>query len=406
MDFKNKYLYNIRIFIIYLIFSSIINFSVFISLSAKNYDRLLKKKNTEIQKIEKRLNKLQKKRDKLIKTERDILNKIKRLDEEIDLYIELINKLEEKNELLISQIDSLKESYQSKEIEYTDYVRELNKLLLYLYFYSKDKDRLNFYSVFDTTYYREIDRFFIYYNYLYKILKDIVETTHKEKQQLIEKEIILAQKYKQLEETKLEYLQKRQELKLLREKRNQEVKKIKNKRLKLELQLKELQREKKEIENIITILIKQKEKQKKLKSKVKTYSVKLLKGKRFFYPIYKPKIVRRFGRYYDKKYKVKILNKGIDITSKLTKSYKVFAARKGKIVKIGYFKNLKNYIIIEHEDGIYTFYSGLDKILVKENMKVTIKTPIGIMKTKGILHFELRVGRKAIDPIRYLKHRG
>lgn len=64
-------------------------------------------------------------------------------------------------------------------------------------------------------------------------------------------------------------------------------------------------------------------------------------------------------------------------------------------------------MIIEHGGDWATFYSHLDKILVKQGDMVEIGTVIGRVGRTGRatgnhLHFEMRKDRKALDPIAFL----
>jgi murein DD-endopeptidase MepM/ murein hydrolase activator NlpD len=62
-----------------------------------------------------------------------------------------------------------------------------------------------------------------------------------------------------------------------------------------------------------------------------------------------------------------------------------------------------NFILIAHEDGIETFYSHMDKVLVMKGRQVPKGGKIGAVGSTGVstgphLHFEIRRDGHAIDP--------
>ncbi len=95
-------------------------------------------------------------------------------------------------------------------------------------------------------------------------------------------------------------------------------------------------------------------------------------------------------------------HKGIDIAA--PKGNPVYAAAAGtvylaKYVRYGY----GNLIIIKHGESLSTYYGHLSKILVKKGQKVTRGALIGKVGSTGRstgphLHFEVRKGKKTLDP--------
>ena len=90
-------------------------------------------------------------------------------------------------------------------------------------------------------------------------------------------------------------------------------------------------------------------------------------------------------------------------------------AREGKVVSVGEDKNIYgNFILIDHGGQWQTLYAHLSKINVSKGDHIWENTAIGLSGgTKGEsgsgnsegphLHFEIRVGGKAIDPKPLLK---
>lgn len=120
----------------------------------------------------------------------------------------------------------------------------------------------------------------------------------------------------------------------------------------------------------------------------------------FIWPL-KGKVISYFG---DRKYHYR--NRGIDI--KAMGNRKVVAAKSGKVCFTA--ENVKGYgkiIIINHGDGLYSLYAYNDKIFVRKGQWVKQGEVIAIAGTTGkldipTLHFEIRRGYKAEDPLKYL----
>jgi murein DD-endopeptidase MepM/ murein hydrolase activator NlpD len=99
-------------------------------------------------------------------------------------------------------------------------------------------------------------------------------------------------------------------------------------------------------------------------------------------------------------------NDGINISAPIGTSVK--AGDKGIIAYAGNgIKGFGNLILIKHPDGYITAYAHLDKILVRKGQTVTRAEKIATVgKTGGVtapqLHFEVRAGKKAVNPRHYL----
>lgn len=99
-------------------------------------------------------------------------------------------------------------------------------------------------------------------------------------------------------------------------------------------------------------------------------------------------------------------NDGINISAPIGTSVK--AADKGVIAYAGNgLKGFGNLILIKHQDGYITAYAHTEKILVKKGQSVARGEKIATVgKTGGVsapqLHFEVRAGKKAVNPKNYL----
>ena len=87
----------------------------------------------------------------------------------------------------------------------------------------------------------------------------------------------------------------------------------------------------------------------------------------------------------------------------------VRAADAGTVAYAGNeLKGFGNLILIKHNDGWVTAYAHNDTLKVRKGQKVSKGTPIATVGTTGgvptpQLHFETRAGKKALNPLAYLK---
>ena len=105
-------------------------------------------------------------------------------------------------------------------------------------------------------------------------------------------------------------------------------------------------------------------------------------------------------------FKTASFNSGIDIS--VPSGTPVKAAGAGKVLYEGWLRGFGQIVIIDHGRGISTIYAHLASTRVKEKDAVTPGTVIGTVGGNGTmegcnLHFEVRVGDSAKNPLDYLK---
>ena len=102
-----------------------------------------------------------------------------------------------------------------------------------------------------------------------------------------------------------------------------------------------------------------------------------------------------------------LFNDGINIGA--VRGSPVKAAENGVVAYAGNeVKGMGNLVIIQHADGWMTVYSHLESMSVRRGTRVTVGQKIGSVGTTGKvtkpqLHFEIRKGTRAYDPMSYLK---
>ena len=99
-------------------------------------------------------------------------------------------------------------------------------------------------------------------------------------------------------------------------------------------------------------------------------------------------------------------NDGVNIAAR--PGTPVRAAQSGSVVYAGNeIRGFGNLVLIRHASGLTTAYAHLEQMLVERGQKVSKGARIATVGTSGgvspaQLHFEIRKGRKALDPVRTL----
>lgn len=122
------------------------------------------------------------------------------------------------------------------------------------------------------------------------------------------------------------------------------------------------------------------------------------RGKKTIAPLDSFKVVKKFGKYYDPVYKIKLFNESMILKTKIPQA-KVKSIWNGKIV---YAKKdagmLENVVIIQHANGIHTIYSHLDKISPSLKVGRWIKKGYVVGRVNDSLTFQATKNEAHVDP--------
>ncbi len=110
-------------------------------------------------------------------------------------------------------------------------------------------------------------------------------------------------------------------------------------------------------------------------------------------------VVGRFGVQVDPKYGTRTKNLGVDIASKEGSPVRTIWA--GRVSYADVFIGQGIMVIVEHGGGFYSVYSRLRELRVKSGDDVKAGDVVGL--SGEVLHFELRIGGKAVDPLEWLE---
>ena len=112
------------------------------------------------------------------------------------------------------------------------------------------------------------------------------------------------------------------------------------------------------------------------------------------------KIVERFGISREAHTGLTGRSSGIKIATEPGR--KVVAALSGEVVYSGWARGLDQFVILAHTGRLYTLYGNLDSLQVSEGDRV-LRGESFAQSAADRLHFEVREGKTAVDPLAWLK---
>ncbi len=335
----------------------------------------------KLEEINKLIAENQRKIEELQREEKNVLFEIAELTKRIELY-------NQKLELLKNQIQSSWDEIhilnKRKQAIFEDIQRtreKLNKALRLLYKLPKN-NMLEL--ILRTGSFYQSYRFEISLMSILKYYKTLANELREKQRELGITEQELNKKLKLLEISLKEQENTLIELQKLRNQRQAYLNRIRVNKIQRQAYLNELEKSRQKLENIIAGLSKKKE------------TIKRSSNLSLLIPA-NGQIVNDFGYIYDNVYGTRVKNSGIDI--KAPRNSPVRAAESGDVVYVGFIEGYGNIIILEHA-GFYTIYSQVVGISVKKGDKVIKGQQIAKVGDDP-LHFELRIGKEAVDPKPY-----
>jgi septal ring factor EnvC (AmiA/AmiB activator) len=116
-------------------------------------------------------------------------------------------------------------------------------------------------------------------------------------------------------------------------------------------------------------------------------------------------VVANFGVETHPRFGTIIRNNGIDI--KTMPGTKIRAVANGVVSFAGALSGFGNCIVVSHGEGFYTLYGHLDSMIAEKGYNVAEGLAIGVVGETStpegaVLHFEIRHGKKPLDPALWL----
>ncbi|MEN3046703.1 MAG: peptidoglycan DD-metalloendopeptidase family protein [Candidatus Hydrothermales bacterium] len=345
------------------------------------------------------LRKIREERKILEKEEIRTLYSLESLNKEINILNEIEKSLINERLLLEYQVFKLENLIRENELELEKTKKFIKNFLVSLYKYG----RINPLNII-----KGQGSFLSYYTGILAVKRGI-----EFKEEVLKKGSLLL---KDLREKKEVYDKKVKHLLEIEEITSEKKLELESSKKEKEKILSQIRKKRKDQEKLELELVEQVKKFEKLLEKIEKERVAQLKRelpesiprKKFGWPI-KGEIVSYFGTLWHPEYKTKVKNNGIDIKAK--PGEKVVSADAGIVVYSDYFMGYGLTVIVDHGDGFFTVYSGLSRVYVSPGKAVSKGEPIGevglsIFSSHYTLHFEIRYGGKALDPILFLPFEG
>ncbi len=118
------------------------------------------------------------------------------------------------------------------------------------------------------------------------------------------------------------------------------------------------------------------------------------------WPVQDGVIIKTFGESENKELKIVTFNNGVDISTSVGTS--VFAVAQGVVSQIGFLPTFGNIVIVRHANAYLTVYANLSEVKVTKGESISAGQSLGLAGKSaqggGLVHFEVWHGRNKYDP--------
>ncbi|PJA26253.1 MAG: hypothetical protein CO189_11775 [candidate division Zixibacteria bacterium CG_4_9_14_3_um_filter_46_8] len=360
----------------------------------------LGKAQEELSKIRQELESKRADLDSLGKNEKVVLQRVRSIEENVDLTNAFIRKLESTSNLLFNKTTLL-----SAEIDSSSRVLEMSRQVLDRHLedaYKKRRGRPQLAYLLAGSLPEALREFHLsraviqYENRLIESIKELLERIKVQRTFLMNDRV-------ELDKVKGE--QSRERMALVREKesRTKLLSRIRRDRRLQKESIAQLEKEARELERVLDELQARRPGGEELAPDERTAFYRL--KKRLPWPV-KGNIAVSYGERVHPIYKTKTFNPGIDISGRY--GTEVRSTADGRVAYISYLRGYGNFIIIDHGEGFYSLYARLSEIGAEVDQQVLKGEVIGKVgdageEGKSSLHFELRRGKKQFNPLEWLE---
>lgn len=359
--------------------------------TAEQISNEIEDREDELERIRADLREKRRQASELAGREQDLQAEVERINAEIEVNRELLEKLGEKRAVLLEDLELAQGDLKTAESRLASARSMLEKRLRAIYKFGRGEAMevvllsKTFTDLAKRIYYLSViadhDR------ELMAVFSERVET----RRVLLEH---IAGKKRRIDDVELEVAEETRNLELKKEERDALVGRLKEKRYYYENLAKRLEDAGTELENLISDLEAQRE-----EVKVTGTGFESRKG-RLMWPC-DGEVVANFGVETHPRFGTIIRNNGIDI--KTMPGTKVRAVANGVVSFAGALSGFGNCIVVSHGDGFYTMYGHLESMLTEKGYDVAEGLAIGVVGETStpegaVLHFEIRQGKKPLDP--------
>jgi septal ring factor EnvC (AmiA/AmiB activator) len=382
-------------------------FLSFLNFGFASTDQDIQKKQTQIEKLRKEIDKFEDKIKESSKKEKATLELLSTYDRQSLLLRRLVKKLREREIALEEEIKQTKVTISELEGELSSLKKHYAGYVSTAYKFGKVYDLELLLAS------KSFNQLLIRSEYLRRFSdqrhKDMIRVDTK-KSSMEKQHNLLSQ---QLEEQQDILQQKRKEedrLAAKAKKRKSLLAEIKRDKKNFKKEIDRRKQDVRELEKIIARLVEEDLEKRDKKDK----TIEPPSGRGFFskrgrlrWPVDRGKITTRFGSEQHPTLRTITQNTGIDIT--VSAGSDVIAVADGEVSKIHWLPSYGNLLILNHRDGFRTVYAHLADISVSEGESVKEGSRIGKSGESivgSILHFEIYKDREKLDPEQWLKQKG
>lgn len=370
----------------------------------KDLDQSISKKESELDSLRKQIAERRKLLKDLENRERNESEYLRRLREEESLTRQLLEGLEEKREMLEEQVTQLRADLDTSEAIYLKRLEVLSGRLRKIYM---DGPRNTWKELLSANDFSDLFQRYKFLSMVAERDADLVADIRERKEEI---EMQEAQITELLHEVTTSRNEKGSELSKLQDnenKRKRALSRIQSDKKEHERKIEELARAERQLLSIIDELEKARLEQAKAWGDFGEVDFQELRGR-----MEKPvtgAVVREFGRFKHPEYGTVTYNTGIDIEARPGEP--VRSVGRGRIEYAGELPGYGSCIIVNHGGGYYTLYAHTSQIFVEQGQQVERGSLIAEAGSdeagrEGVLHFEIRQSKKALDPGEWIKKGG
>lgn len=369
---------------------------------ASGLDSRIAQEEARMRILEKQISEHQKRAKQMGEKEKGVLTQLNSLDQKKKVTEQRIRVLELKLEKVKNTISNLRAEVRLTEQELAEMMHVFENRLVDIYKYGGVAEFNLLLS--STTAHEAMETSYL----LNRIaLQDqaMISGMLEKKDRLIKAAAQMEQQEKELSENTSRLNGERKTFRNEINKSNVFLGKVRQERSLHEQAVKELLQSQKEIQQTVTALMRKKrdeESRNKGRSAQYTY---LPSGGQLSWPV-QGQITSTFGQRVHPVFKTKMMHTGMDIRA--PRGTPVRAAGPGEVLFAGWLRGYGQVIIIDHGNNLSSVYAHLSSMSVREGSAVKKGQTIGAVGSTGTatgahLHFEVRVGGDARDPMRYLR---
>ena len=369
---------------------------------ASGLDSRIAQEEARMRILEKQISEHQKRAKQMGEKEKGVLTQLNSLDQKKKVTEQRIRVLELKLEKVKNTISNLRAEVRLTEQELAEMMHVFENRLVDIYKYGGVAEFNLLLS--STTAHEAMETSYLLNRIALQDQAMISEMLQK-KDRLIKAAAQMEQQEKELSENTSRLNGERKTFRNEISKSNVFLGKVRQERSLHEQAVKELLQSQKEIQQTVTALMRKKrdeESRNKGRSAQYTY---LPSGGQLSWPV-QGQITSTFGQRVHPVFKTKMMHTGMDIRA--PRGTPVRAAGPGEVLFAGWLRGYGQVIIIDHGNNLSSVYAHLSSMSVREGSAVKKGQTIGAVGSTGTatgahLHFEVRVGGDARDPMRYLR---